>query len=612
MHEPTDFAAKHDSGRRPTYIKAMRKPVAIGIGAVTALVLIAIVVVFATGDDEQAAPGEMGGPAARPAVWNVDDQSRPGLVRAGDVALEVGAVSLAAPQPIGASIAWKADETPGGFALLGEGKVVGADAEFGWRAGSGNPHTIFEGNFTAPAGLLAKPVSGSIELPAGDVTYINAGMEPVPFAGQPVVLSALSSGAIRWRNGADVVTLWQWRADRVELAEVDGRVRVTFHWFHPDHHALPDDCVEELADLQVSVRPRVVVSFADVAISSLGRFPAGVTSAVVPVFFDPVDAENSDVRDGGSTSESDYAARATTIAMGHSAKNDARYGNGGLVGLEVGGTIVIPSRFDTDNEPLFAFEEAVEPTSVDTIREDRARPETCSDWKEMLQASEPILAEPVIFDGTFPNLLGPEQRPHAPGVTSLASTWRPTRLTGRRKDVVTQALSRTYLERLAERRGLALLEIPLVATRNPLVAAAGETLLEPESNGHWTIQEDVARALGEVELLSEESRFDFLSLRQADTYWRATQSVEIDEGNDGVYRVHNRGDGAIQGFTLVADGLVTAMVDGARIEQEVRRGEGDAEQTWFWWDLPASGVSELRVERPNAALAVPVGWSLPE
>ncbi len=590
----------------------MRRNLIIGIGAAVLVSVLGAIVAYRWLSTPPPAPVAAVGLFERPMPWTVTDNATPGSIDVDRALLTVGGVEMLAPQPVGMQVRWKHEERGLREALVGLGEYAGNPARFEWKLATGSPHTLFEGSLSATRAALTEPIVSAITLPDGELTYVDGALMRVPFAGTATVLDALTSGPVVWRRGNDVVSLSQWSAERVTLAasEAGGYV-VQFHWWDPELHETREGCEKQLAELQIALTPSVTISFGAVPDAARGRLPKGVASAVVPIFFDPLHVEDPRFQDAASASAEDYAVRARTIAFGHSSPKDARHGNGGLAGLEVGGTIVVPAAYAADDAVFAELVTAVSATTIELVPEAELRPSDCTAWAAALaQPDRALLRASRTFDGKFPNLFGNGQRTSIPGMAGEAATWQATQLTGRRKDVVMQALSSTYLSRLADARGIAILEIPIVATRNPLVAASAEALLEPERAGHWTIQDDLARALGEVELLSEGERFDFVGIRRLASYTRRASQVVFDEVGDGTWLVHNNGAEAVDGYTLVLSGAVAATVDGEPVKSAARAlGNGDT-QTWLWWDLSPGATYTLGITRAEATPRTGVSWQI--
>lgn len=586
----------------------MRRRVVIA-GAVVVVAALVVVGIIASREDVGHQPVLPAEGFARPLPWAMADGRR-GEIDLRTPTASVDGVAVSAPQPLGAEVSWRLEEQASRQTLVGTGTLRGAEAQFRWQFAEGNPHTVFSAAAELPTAQLQEPLISTISLDDGELTYVDPALQRVPFAGTPVTIGSLTAGPIVWRSGEKVLSLWQWNADRVTIAATEaGGYVVQFHWWEPAQHPLPDDCAAQLANAMWRIEPQLTISFAEAPDLALGRIPGGVASAVVPIFVDPMGSSEPHVRDGAAPTAEDFVARARTMTLGHSSPKDARHGNGGLAGLGVGGTVLVPAEY-AEVDAVAELAEALAATTIELTRDAVHRPADCAAFRVALSEAEPILDAGAPFDGRFPNLLGPEQRDRVPGIGAGPLIWQPTVLTGRRKDVVTQTLSSSYLTRLAEARGLAVLEIPLVATRNPLVPAAAEALLDPERDGHWTIQEDVARALAEVELLAEGERFDFVGLRALTRFTVASRGVVIDEVGDGLWRVHNGGDSDLQGFTMVARGDLDVRVDGATPARTSRELGNGTTQTWFWWDVAPGATYELSLGEQKSTNRA-VSWGAP-
>ena len=520
----------------------------------------------------------------RPATWPLGDDARTGFADPVTGGFSVGSVAVKGLLPTAATDTLELEQD--GARLLLRGSGNGGHVQ--WTAAAGNPHTIVAGSLTAPTSdgeAPPDPIISHVVLPDGEVVYSDSKLHRVPLASS-LDLHSIGAGPIVWRNGDDAVTFWQWQADRVRIAVAkDGGFVVSFVWYDPALHHTSCTDGERKIDFGVSV------SFADVPAMTVSRFPDGIASAVVPIFTDPRELSEASLRDGVAANPDDFASRLRTVAAGHSSPEDARHGNGGLAGLDVGGTLVVPDEW-AEADSVSDLETLLSESRIELVSASQLNPDACADL---------ALVAPHDFDGRFPNILGPAGKASLPGWVGADVHWQPTRLTGRRRDVVTQALSSIYLNKLADARGLAVLEIPLVATRNPLVAAAAESLLEPERGGHWTIHTELARALAEVELGKESGRFDFMGLGELTDHLSTVARLQFDQREDGRWRIHNPTDADAVGVTLIVEGEPTLEIgaDADRVRRPVGNG---TEQTWISFDVGATQSIDLSMgpSRPSS------------
>jgi hypothetical protein len=589
-----------------------RRLIPVFLGLVIAAAAVAVGVYLSLGDDSNGREGRESTPelgfAVGPEPWPDADPQRDGTFH-DDGTLAIGSLELPPPLPSEATdVSWERS----GPVATGQGTIRGESLKAVVRGAEHNSNIAFAARTELGLEKLNEAIVSEIRLPLGEVSYVNPAYEEVAFAGKEVVLPSMSTGPITWRNGDVELHLWQWQVDRVALRPAeDGETIVELTWWSPEQHPVPEECIEELTDVTISVEIRGMISFGPLPSIARSRLPGGVTSAVVPVFHDPRNHPDARFKDALSTGASDYARRARTLALGHSSPEDARHGNGGLIGAGVGGTIVVPHEW-ADAKALEPLREDLAETTVHLVDEAQLRPVDCAGWKEAIDKSRPVVGSTEEFDGRIPNLLHSDWTHRLPSTTTAPIVWPATQLTGRRKDVVQQAMSSTYLDRLAARRGLSVLMVPIIASRNPLVAVAAESLLEPESNGHWTIQEELARAFAGIELLGEENQVDLLSLERLNDYLLASRKVEIHPRLDGTFGVANTTDRRVSGFTLVVGGAVHPLVDDEPPQHAIREVGGGAKQTWIWWDLAPKAEHVLRLERPDAASPLVVSWSPPK
>lgn len=586
--------------------------IAAALAALVAAGVIALVVGRATDGPELAERMTSSFPhAPEVPAWDTEEASRTGTIRGtGDV--EVGGITLRALWPDGFEGNSSLESVGGDVMLRKVGRIGDEGAAFEWHFGAGNPHTSFAGEWSAPlANLTEHRISTILQLGPGDLLYTNSAYELVPLAAEEVTLSNLQKGPIVWRNGAETVTFSQWTADRVEIrSSGEAGPVLEFVWWDPFAHHLPEDCGEELAKVTIKQGIGVMVSFDAAPPVALSRLAGGSTGAAIPVFFDPSEMEDARFRDAAASSAADFGARARTIALGHSDPADGRHGNGGLAGTGVGGTIVVPAEY-ADHESIVSLRSDTTDTTVEVLDEATAIPESCTAWLELLGERIATIHTTDTFDGSFPNLLDPNAINFVPAPTSGLVAWPAIELTGRRKDVVQQTLSRTYLEKLEERRGFAVLRVPMIATRNPLVAASAEAILEPERQGQWTLEENVSRALAEIELLAEERHFALLGVEEMTRHLLDVRRVTYSIDETGALKFVNRAGSGVSGLTVVVDASTVPVSKDAELTHEVRQSPQGRPQTWFWFDLPASGAATIRLEQPQTVPSSGIRWGVP-
>ncbi len=375
-------------------------------------------------------------------------------------------------------------------------ELYGAKGLMKWRTAPGNPQAIFELEITdVPRKELISPFAGTIELERGDITYVDATLNPAPFVGETVGIENHTPGWLQWQGPA-TVTFSQWWADRMEISNHADGQRLTFLVWHPDVH--PDITTCDGAP-SVDLKFRLVVTLASPPPVHLHRFRGGTEAALVPVFTNPSG-------EGGARDAADFAARVRTLSFGHSNPEDPRHGNGGLVGGKHGGTFLVPGLW---KDELSALKESIEATDVEFA--------WTGDPAEIVRAEDPCtlmesriwVQQGPLYPGTFANSLTSDT-PIGPAMVSpvLLNTY----VAQSRATLYDQTLSKLYIDRLVRERGSVLIETPLVATRNPLIDAADQALLAPERNGEWTIDPTIESMFAGLDLLREDTPFKLMSV----------------------------------------------------------------------------------------------------
>jgi hypothetical protein len=504
-----------------------------------------------------------------------------------------------APTLDGAAAPWTID----GQTLSQQARWHDATLAQTWRIADGDPTLRAVVTLDKlPAQALEGPLTLTLTLPAGDVDIVDDAMN-VTRVETSAATHAWTPGWVRWRAGERTITFTYAGGERMEVTREASGVTLRWTLWSPQAHPLTKNCGPQLKDWSLAARWEV--TWGDRAPVLPSRLPGGAQAALAPVFIDPALTGRKDLKEGAALSAQDWLTRTRTLVHGHSASTDPRFGNGGLLGGQLGGTISAPSKIAGDLAVQSYAKEL--PDRVEIAAEDSAGATLAlfsgqPDCQHLARPGAGLAPVALALGGVTSKL--PDMLTAAPGVAhDVPLTADVPSLNGQRATLTTTALSRAALQNLQRQRGLSWFATPLVATRNPLVAAARESLLDPERQGNWTLHPELAAALGEVELLQESETLMFAPVSLLVRHWRAAQRVQINPLPDGSWLLHNPG-APIPAFTLIApDALAIATPPGG---DDKTTGEGPQAQRWLWLDLP-SGFT--RLTSPAAPIS-PVRWSL--
>lgn len=532
----------------------------------------------------------------------------------------------------------------GALVVSGERERLKAE----WVLPKGDPQARLSMSWRdVPLTQLAEPVRAAITLPPGKLEYINHRLvrAKLPASGE-VTLHSWTPGWVQWSAGEEVLTIAQWRADQVTIRrdKADGPITLTFDLWNPAHHPSIHRC-EVVPQGRDAITLKLDVTYVLGRRLELipSRVEGGYLAAVSPVFFDPKLLADSALHDGAPKDAEDWLGRARTLAHGHSDMRDARFGNGGLAGGSgLGGALTVDAAH-LESAPVRALIAQLEKTRVSVAatgegaRKDELRAWLTDDEMKHCAAllsrgtpaqrasgvgasGQTLLTLGEATTGDYLNVVLPRKirqigddvvLSYPPSFTegSPSSVYLPT-LDGAREVLTDQLLSKLYLQKLAQDRGISWFATPLIATRNPLTRAASEAVLQPERQGHWTISPEISRALGAVDLLDDHDIVRFDSVEHLLRYWRAARKVRLYEQPDGAIIAHNPGP-ALPGFTLVMEGATPLLIDGAKPKARVvPMPEHQTRQTWSWWELKPGDTT---ITTPKGAQTLdPVSWRVRE
>lgn len=299
--------------------------------------------------------------------------------------------------------------------------------------------------------------------------------------------------------------------------EATGRIADTAHGVELNWNLWPgvsgfEDCGEDGDGFTRSTSGRLVVQFGDHPLVAPLPVPAGHRAVATPLFVEPTAAGPNPWDDGRSRDALEYARRFRALAFGHSDRSDPRYGNGGLLATNLGGTFAVPSGWWTE-EPVRDLRDSLEGTEIEVIPVEPTddadvRIVDPGDCRAVTTAGGEHSAPVVIRHRN--------ERP--PTELPVASPMGPVVEAGNtpanRREVLDRLFAFEHPEGLfadgAHRTGF----VPVVATRNPLVDIADEAILQPDARGHWTLHESLTRRLSRYEMSPRSDEYAAMGLGQ--------------------------------------------------------------------------------------------------
>ncbi|MFU8807295.1 MAG: hypothetical protein ACNA8W_26030, partial [Bradymonadaceae bacterium] len=378
---------------------------------------------------------------------------------------------------------WDMDQSGSASILTLRGRLRGAEFLGTWTMIQGDPQIAFTASLTnlAPA-ELEHVIALPMQFQAESVRVMDGSLRR---RAAPLDTEASSLHWIGMELLEAHLIISSPRAANLRMTRYSERTEVELIlWAGPDSH-WPRGCGEETPGIDLHARQ--IITVGDAPAFALSPLSSGFEAALVPLFTEPLTAE---LRPGAARDTEDWMARTRTLLYGHSTPEDPRYGNGGLLGSNFGGVVALPVPIWEVPE-VQEWADSLSLSRVDLVPQNSppfapyprpavAAEERCPAALEAVQHNRPAL------------FVGPETtrtadlaaHPFTPGYPLLVEA---ARLDGRRASLVDGVLSRDQLQRWTEDRGILFLSTPLIATRNPLAGVAAQTLLEPESEGNWTL-----------------------------------------------------------------------------------------------------------------------------
>jgi hypothetical protein len=543
-----------------------------GLLALAAITLAIVFVLLRSEQDaEDPAPAMAEAPSIQLEVWALDDAQTVSVHVDPDRGPlwehDYNSIELAPQSDALSYNAWTVEPADGRTRVVGTGTLGRAELSATWTFADGNPQVHLAVDIHGiPATRLAKPIAFTVPKIVG---------EQVDVAGERLLL-------------------WQPTAD---LKCKGGGDEPSFD-LHTQH----------------------IVSFQNTPDISRWHYDNGASAQLVPVFDLSENHPDPQIAQTSAKSASAWLGRARTLIYGHSNPGDPRYGNGGLLGHGLGATIAVPPKW-AEHPDIVELAGDLRGSRVELAPRGEAEHAALLGTRFALEPSCRTLVElsqKGVSAAIVDLVSSPEDAPEtdAPtgfsgGTTSLVATATPVQLDGQLSTLLERALNTRTLDSLVRERGSFVFSAPFVATRNPLIGAAKEALLEPERDGHWTMTADLSEALANLELWREATPLLVTSVGRAASQASASRDVLHWWAPDGTLEVYNPGNKAISGYTLVVDGTVGAHLEGAAISSRQILLDAQRQATLLWWDLEP-GVHTLRLSASDSELAAPtpVDWQI--
>lgn len=527
---------------------------------------------------------------------------------------------------------WSKKTIKGGHQLNGATKWKSHHVDMAWTLMEGNPQTRMSMTLNRISlAHLGEPLTSSITLPKGKLSYISNELRREDFKQQSVTLNNWTPGWIKWTNDTHTLTFADWSFDLVDIERDNkGQITITFTLWNPKQHP-PVAACDVKGRETLTLKHHMTLAFGSRQDVIAGRLPGGYESALIPLFSNPGAHPDAELKKAKHLDDQDWVLRARTLLHGHSSLSDPRHGNGGLLGLGQGGTILAPS--DVNPKALAPLLKDLKPTRA-SIAYERA-PSASDKQGTFVAKSFPCKAvlgrrsganEQVLVelgnphDGSYLNALKsriamvigdqrvmtvpPAFTPSLPGHVVLPQ------LSGQRSMLTDQLLSKLYLKRLQKERGIAWFSTPMVATRNPLIDAAKDQLLDPERQGHWTLNPILAKALGGLELAQEDRSVAMLGIKPLLDYHRHLKQLHLTETPDGGFIITNNGD-TLREVTFIVRSATTVVVDKTPLKttKSVTSQDGTT-QTWFWLNIK-KGTTHVSFQEGQRSRALkPTSWNI--
>ncbi len=585
------------------------------IAGAAAILVVAVTILLVWGPgsapDDAPSVGELAGEAPPLEAW-ADDDAAPVSVRLDPrrgpiIDLDETTEFAITPTTEGLDLDWQLRRSGSTTQFVGDGRLDGARVRAVWTLVEGNPQAHLQFSLSeVPAAWLADDLVLTAQLPPGEAQR----------------RATRSDTAVLWRDGDYELSYSNWSGEQLASGGQAGQAAqaslLSFILWSKANAPGWARCEDASDEHTIELAATTTMTIGASPPAAGWPYSKGHQAQVVPIFDDPAHHPDDEISQGTAPSAEKWLGRARTLAYGHSDPSDPRYGNGGLLGHGLGGTIIIPAQF-MGNDGIERFSgslvgtgvEVAPRTAADEGFDRRSRLIEDADCEALLKASD--RQAPAVVTQLRLAASPEPQDSLGPGPVGHAAALEAGRLNGRLKTLITKGLDPDSLERVADQQTQMVFSTPFVATRNPLIGAATEGLLEPERGGHWTVAARFASALADVELWREAAPLSVTSLGDAVLYAAKTRRVGLEWDQSGALIVHNPNDQPINGFTLEFIGRATATLADQRLPSRSLAVDGARETTLLWWDLqPGSSRIEFSIEGADGAPPAAVRWTVTE
>lgn len=564
--------------------------------------------------------------SARGPIWQLPETSIP----------------LTPIEPESADVDWRRHQTDRGTTLIGRAPFEQGEFRAIWRFRPGDPQArlTIEVSDISVTTLRQQELTGTLEVPEGEFRASDRYLGIIGGADLelPHTISPWEPAWLEWHREDRQLAVRGWTGDGLSLTRSADGFEIAFDLWRPEAHGAVQRCqLDADSPPNLDLRATATFQFGGAPAIFPSRFPDRTRAAIAPIFDLPSAHPDTTLHRGSPNGPRDWAERARTLAFGHSNPEDPRYGNGGLLGHGLGGTIVVPAEWG-HHEAVASFRENISDSALDvatrgvssgegrgfeTLIEQEKMP--CSSLVGADNGGLTVVADDTFpFRGTVASATAPEPDDASPRVsppsTPFASSMSFYRLDGTRPQLVDDLLAEDSFDRLRRRRGLAVFATPLLGTRNPLIPAAKEALLSPERHGEWTLESSFASALVNLEITHETSSLAVRNTAGLVDHWRGARRAVTHWNHRGELLIRSSTEQTVEGFTLVFDGVALdadqVSVDGAKPTVETTdhtSGPGPpTPQTWISWDLAADETYRLSFGDKTSDLfdAQPVDWQI--
>ncbi len=549
----------------------------------------------ATDDGDQASQGWL-------STWSTEDATDVDIApdEAGIPTVAVDDASFALGP---ADLSWEQTRRGASTVLTATGD---ASPSLSWEFAGGNPTAILRAQKDVAPGDLAEPITVALELPGGELEgwTVADGFHAIDAyntrAGENVWL--------RWSRGDSSVTFRGWNGDGFAVRPSgSGGYTVEMALWRPEQHPRIVECLGELGDHSVQLKARAMVEFRALPRMVAWPYPNGAEAMMLPILVAPELHSDPQLAEARARNARDFVDRVTTVAYGHSSPKDPRYGNGGLLGHGLGGTVVAHARLLGKSKVQKLAKDlgstrvgiaAGGPVSEDAPYAIRYANEVgCASLRSTKTTG-------VISPSTDESSASLREAPRPFGAQVFARV-----LDGRLDSLLAQGFSRAYADEALRNRDIYAFVSPLVATRNPLIGAAADALLEPERKGMWTVSPRLAGGLADVELWREEHPIAVSSVGDLVRYRAFSRDAALVWAESGAPRVSGTAVDDQIGYTIALNGEAE-LPDTVSPPPRVRVVETkNGPVTLLSWDA-APDTSSLELQRDLRAAAV--SWNIAE